>query len=65
MLAEKFFLLLEMLRSHTQLDGSLRVVSNSPHVPTKLPPNSSACLRINARVGASVERPGRRLGEKI
>jgi hypothetical protein len=37
MLAEKFFLLLEMLRSHTYSDGSPRVVSSSPHVPVKLP----------------------------
>jgi hypothetical protein len=37
MLAEKFFLLLEMLRSRTYPDGSPRVVSSSPHVPVKLP----------------------------
>jgi hypothetical protein len=37
MLAEKFFLLLEVLRSHTYPDGSPRVVSSSPHVPVKLP----------------------------
>jgi hypothetical protein len=37
MLAEKFFLLLEMLKSRTYPDGSLRVVSSSPHVPVKLP----------------------------
>ena len=37
MLAEKFFLLLEMLRSNTYPDGSPRVVSSSPHVPIKLP----------------------------
>jgi hypothetical protein len=37
MLAEKFFLLLEMLKSRSHPDGSPRVVSNSPHVPVKLP----------------------------
>jgi hypothetical protein len=37
MLAEKFFLLLEMLRSHAHPDGSPRVVSTSPHVPVQLP----------------------------
>jgi hypothetical protein len=37
MLAEKFFLLLETLRSHVQVDGSPRVVSSSPHVPVQLP----------------------------
>jgi hypothetical protein len=37
MLAEKFMLLLETLRSHAQADGSARVISTSPHVPVKLP----------------------------
>jgi hypothetical protein len=37
MLAEKFILLLETLRSHTFPDGGPRVVSASPHVPMKLP----------------------------
>jgi hypothetical protein len=37
MLAEKFFLLLEMLRSRTHPDESPRVMSSSPHVPVKLP----------------------------
>jgi hypothetical protein len=37
MLAEKFFLILETLRSRTDADGSPRVVSTSPHVPIKLP----------------------------
>jgi len=36
MLAEKFFLLLETLRSHTHQDGSPRVFSTSQHVPIKL-----------------------------
>ena len=37
MLAEKFFLLVEPLRSGTCPDGSPRVVSTSPHIPVKLP----------------------------
>lgn len=37
MLAEKFFLLLETLRSRPHSDGSPRVVSTTPHVPVKLP----------------------------
>ncbi|WP_315833351.1 hypothetical protein [Bradyrhizobium prioriisuperbiae] len=42
MLAEKFFLLLETIRSHmsdksaTYPDGGPRVVSTAPHVPIKL-----------------------------
>jgi hypothetical protein len=37
MLAEKFFLVLETLRSFAS-DGSARVVSTTPHIPVKLPP---------------------------
>lgn len=37
MLAEKFILILETLRSRTYSDGSPRVVSTSPHVPVTLP----------------------------
>ena len=37
MLAEKFFLLLETLKSHSYADGGPRVVSRTPHVPIKLP----------------------------
>jgi hypothetical protein len=37
MLAEKFILLLETLRSHTHQDTSPRAVSTSQHVPIKLP----------------------------
>jgi hypothetical protein len=38
MLAEKFILLIETLRSHTSHpDGSPRAVSTSPHVPVKSP----------------------------
>jgi hypothetical protein len=42
MLAEKFMLLLETLKSHTYPDGSPRVTSTSPHVPVKLPAASKA-----------------------
>jgi hypothetical protein len=38
MLAEKFFLVLEALRSNNRyLDGSARVKSTSPHVRIELP----------------------------
>jgi hypothetical protein len=37
MLAEKFMLFLETLKSRTQPDGSTIVVSTSPHVPIKFP----------------------------
>ena len=37
MLSEKFFLVLETLRSHSPQDGSTRVVSAARHVPIKLP----------------------------
>jgi hypothetical protein len=37
MLAEKFFLLLETLRSQSYPDGAPRAVSTSPHVPVELP----------------------------
>lgn len=37
MLSEKFFLVLETLRSHSEPDGSPRVVNTSRHVPIKLP----------------------------
>jgi hypothetical protein len=40
MLAEKFFLLLETIRSHSYPDGSPIAVSSSPHVPIKLPSSS-------------------------
>jgi hypothetical protein len=36
-LAEKFMLVLETLRSNTGRDGSQHVVSTSPHVPVQLP----------------------------
>jgi hypothetical protein len=35
MLAEKFILLMETLKSHASPDGTPRVVSTSPHVPVK------------------------------
>jgi len=37
MLSEKFFLVLETLRSHNHPDGSTHVVSNARHMPVKLP----------------------------
>ena len=37
MLAEKFFLVLETIMSHTYRDGSPIVVSTSRHIPIKLP----------------------------
>ena len=37
MLAERFFLVLETLRSIAP-DGSVKVVSNVPHVPIQAPP---------------------------
>jgi hypothetical protein len=37
MLAEKFFLLLEMLKARSYPDGGPRVASTSPHIPVKLP----------------------------
>ena len=37
MLAEKFFLLLETLKSRGYPDGSFRVISTSRHVPIELP----------------------------
>jgi hypothetical protein len=38
MLAEKFFLVLEMLKSYAS-DGSPIVVSTAKHIPIKLPPH--------------------------
>jgi hypothetical protein len=37
MLAEKFLLLLDTLKSRSYPDGGPRVVSTSPHVPVELP----------------------------
>ena len=37
MLAEKFFLLLETIRSNNHPDGAPRIVSSSRHVPINLP----------------------------
>jgi hypothetical protein len=41
MLAEKFILLLETLKSDARNDGSTMVVSTSRHVPIKLPSESA------------------------
>ena len=45
MLAEKFFLVLETIRSHAS-NGSVKVVSISPHIPAKLaPPKIAEAVR--------------------
>jgi hypothetical protein len=49
MLAEKFFLLLETLKSRTYPDGSPRVVSSSPHVPVDLADSSLSRSGTEAR----------------
>ena len=49
MLAEKFFLLLETLKSHASSDGSPRVVSTAPHVPIQLPRRTSFRGRLSWR----------------
>lgn len=36
MLAEKFILLLETIKSHSHPDGSPRVISTSRHIPVKV-----------------------------
>jgi hypothetical protein len=41
MLAEKFLLILETLKSRAHTDGSPIVISTSPHVPVKLPNGKS------------------------
>jgi hypothetical protein len=38
MLAEKFFLVLETLKSHAPTDGSPIVATTAQHIPIKLPP---------------------------
>jgi hypothetical protein len=45
MLAEKFFLVLETLRSIAS-DGSVKVVSNAPHVPIKALPQNQLKLGV-------------------
>src|SRR4029077_17514359 len=50
MLAEKFILLIETLKSHASPDGSYPVVSTSPHVPVKLPAASNKSFRDRAVV---------------
>ena len=58
MLAEKFLLLLETLRSHAQDDGSPRIISTSPHVAIDL---TEAGSGQNRRMKASADsrRAGR------
>jgi hypothetical protein len=54
MLAEKYMLLLETLRnglpdrSQTHADGAPRIVSNSPHIPVKLPEKSPPTGKFGA-----------------
>ena len=45
MLAEKFFLVLETLLSHTNADGGPRVESTSRQVPIKLHAEAASSLR--------------------
>jgi hypothetical protein len=45
MLAEKFFLLLETLRSRSCADGSQRGISTARHVPMELPKRSTKAGR--------------------
>ena len=42
MLAEKFFLILETLRSHSSNDKPPVVISTAPHIPIKLPGSKKA-----------------------
>jgi hypothetical protein len=42
MLAEKFFLILETLRSHASDDRPHIVISTAPHIPLKLPRRKKA-----------------------
>jgi hypothetical protein len=42
MLAEKFFLILETLRSHSSNDKPPVVISTAPHIPIKLPRRKQA-----------------------
>jgi len=42
MLAEKFFLILETLRSHSSNDKPPVVISTAPHIPIKLPRTKKA-----------------------
>jgi hypothetical protein len=44
MLAEKFFLVLETLRSHAS-DGSVKVISTAPHVPANVLPSQKSGRR--------------------
>jgi|HubBroStandDraft_5_1064220.scaffolds.fasta_scaffold87549_1 hypothetical protein len=49
MLAEKFFLVLETLKSRSYADGSYRVVSTSRHVPIELPSASNRAPEARAQ----------------
>ena len=58
MLAEKFLLLLETLRSHANDDGSTRIVSTSPHVAIDLTQAGSGRSR-RMEASADPRRAGR------
>jgi DNA-directed RNA polymerase specialized sigma24 family protein len=71
MLAEKFFLVLETIKSRRHPDDGPCVMSNSPHVPVKLPANdilprrSAGVLRAQGSqrstwTGVREEKPMRR-----
>jgi|HubBroStandDraft_5_1064220.scaffolds.fasta_scaffold1731165_1 hypothetical protein len=49
MLAEKFLLLLETLRSHANNDGSPRVISTSPHIAIDLAETNASRDRLDDR----------------
>ncbi len=58
MLAEKFLLLLETLRSHAHDDGSPRIISTSPHVAIDLTEAGSGRSR-RMEASADSRRAGR------
>ena len=49
MLAEKFLLLLETLRSHANDDGSPRIISTSPHIAIDLAETNPSRDRLDDR----------------
>jgi hypothetical protein len=57
MLAEKFFLVLETLRSHAS-DGGVEMVSASPHVPVKRHPSNNQEAASASTLGSVSELSG-------
>jgi hypothetical protein len=57
MLAKKFLLLLEMLKTRTYGDGSPREVSTSRHVPIELPPDMNGCMIYHVIRPLAVGKP--------